>query len=225
MDKKTEEFLNDENVADDSLEESNELDSFADQKPKKSKKPLLVVIIILLLVGASLGAAYKWYGQISEYQSKQEESNKQIDQLQKQVAELKGAQSISAKEQKNEKSYLVIKEWGVKFPLDSSVLDAIYSIDGSNAFLSTKKLAALSKYCDPINAPSGANGAGAMVRSLPDNVVFDEKVTKRYPNGKQIGEYYYYFVSPQTPCSNKGDNPEGAAISAFFKLTQDVTVI
>lgn len=90
MDKKTEEFLNDENVADDSLEESNELDSFADQKPKKSKKPLLVVIIILLLVGASLGAAYKWYGQIQEYKQNQEALNVKNDKLEKELKALKG---------------------------------------------------------------------------------------------------------------------------------------
>lgn len=62
---------------------------------KKSRKPLLLTLLAIVLLAVVAAGAYKWYGQISEYQMKQNESDKQISELQKKVEALEGGKAPS----------------------------------------------------------------------------------------------------------------------------------
>lgn len=101
-----------------------------------------------------------------------------------------------------ESSYLIIEQWGVKGPIDFSVLGEIsYTIDREVLTLQSARLdAILPTPCEGV----GANSWG--VRRTTE--VTDKK----------IGNYYYDQVAPSAGCSTKKDqlDPIKTAFKEFF---------
>lgn len=192
--------------------------------PKKSKKKVLLAVLVLLAFVAVAAGAW-WYGD-SQATKK---ADAEVADLQSQIDDLKKAQKDASESKDNQTSaqndsstkYLVIKEWGVKLPLSTSIYDSFYAIDAQNisAYLATPKLAALDNACDPRKNTSG--GEGALVRARPTDVVFDEPVQQRFPNGKTINGYYYYFSGPQATCY-KGQQTAPASVAAFSEAAKGI---
>ena len=174
-------------------------------KSKKGKKVLLALLTILLIVGAAAGG---WYYGTTQAQkdadAKTAELNAKIAKLEKTNKEL----SVSSKKETSN-NFLVIKEWGVKLPLNDAMTGAVYSIKGDKAYLSTKTLAGYSKYCDPSQTlASGepnsairiAKGTETQKIETPDGM---KTVKQAYPDGVTIEGVYYYVLSPQALCSGE----------------------
>lgn len=68
------------------------------KKTKKSHRGLWVSLFVLIVVAAVAAGGWKWYGQISEYQMKQNDADKKISQLQKTVDDLTGKDSSGSTE-------------------------------------------------------------------------------------------------------------------------------
>ena len=96
-------------------------------------------------------------------------------------------------------NYLIITEWGIKFPIPEGLENPIYSFadHGPNTFIS-------------INTPIFSaiadchNGLGALSRSTAEG----ERPFNYYYDG-----YYYFYEGPHAPCTNEAQNlPEGTTI-------------
>ena len=101
-----------------------------------------------------------------------------------------------------ENSYLIIEQWGVKGPIDFSVLGEIsYTIDREVLTLQSARLDAI--------LPTPCEGVGANSWGV--------RRTTEVTN-KKIGNYYYDQVAPSAGCSTKKDqlDPIKAAFKEFF---------
>jgi hypothetical protein len=100
-------------------------------------------------------------------------------------------------------TYLSIKEWGVSIPLSSGISDAYYVVNSSSVDAKGTPSSVLvglksldSNGCATANTNSGQTGAlGLIGRSAPTekDPVSGDLITKKYPNGTTIGNYYYFF--------------------------------
>jgi hypothetical protein len=110
--------------------------------------------------------------------------------------------------------YLVIKEWGVRLPLAGEVQDAIYKSHSTNdgspyANLSTTSIVA--KLGEDCGVDSNYPALGYIARQ-PNT----EAAAPGYKAEKQVGDYTYFYYTPQTTCSN--DSSMDDTLSANLAL-------
>lgn len=98
-------------------------------------------------------------------------------------------------------SKLDISQWGVTLQLSKDIIDVHYSLknDSSNgnsyAYFSSKSLIAKGGTgCDTPNAP-----LGALVRTKQLSA---DGPMAAPTNAVKLGDYYYYYIAPQSVCSN-----------------------
>lgn len=106
-------------------------------------------------------------------------------------------------------SYLVIKEWGVAFQKPSGMDDLVYvqpnipiSVDDKTAnsvSFSTQRLINLDPSCTPETIPIGSLGRVSELSEFGDRGV---------PANVHIGNYYYFFITPQATCGPQAEQLE-----------------
>lgn len=190
------------------------------QRSSQAGFGLLAMLAVVLIVGV-LGLS-SWY---VFQQNRPETSN---------ATEQDGNQTPNNNQPVNGEAdptvaYLEVKEWGVRLALSENIKDAYYidavahtdSPDGlpGAVFLSLRFLT--EDKCDPNNNNQGGRGAiGAILRFLPNekDFVTGELLIEEYPNGTQIGEYYYGFQSGKkdNPCATEDELGE---IDTSFALS------
>jgi hypothetical protein len=130
-------------------------------------------------------------------------------------------------------TYLTVKEWGVKLPLDNTVKDAYYVIDPSSwknpdglpstAFLGVKSLSSTS--CNPTNNTEGKKGAIGAILRVPSgqaDLVTGQPIAQEYPNGITVNGYYYTYQSwtSNNPCASQNTlQPYDSAFATNTKST------
>lgn len=197
------------------------------EKKKSSKKPLVAIFVILFAIVLGL-AGWKWYGQISEYQDKQNEADKQISQLEKQVSDLKGDSVDNSTKDTDATKYLVVKEWGVKFDITNAPQGIRYTISTANAgdeygsdaetlgWYATEK-DQLGGVCNKDDSTSVR-----VVRSVKSKVVLlgDQQVSP----DKKVGQHYYYIVKDLSggPCSDNVKPGDTAATNQTLAKEQTI---
>jgi Tfp pilus assembly protein PilE len=103
-------------------------------------------------------------------------------------------------------TYLTVKEWGVKLPLDNTVKDAYYLVstvsskdaDGKPGTIWLGLSSITDPNCNPTNNNSGKSGAIGAILRIPlgeNDAVTGQPLTQEYPNGVTIGSYYYAYSS------------------------------
>lgn len=90
---------------------------------------------------------------------------------------------------------LNITQWGVSLVLSREIADTHYYLNKGNAYFTTKSL--LTKGGEKCGAEYGP--LGAMVRTKELKA---EGPMAPPANAVKVGEYYYYYVGPQTPCTS-----------------------
>ncbi len=188
------------------------------RKAKKSYKSLWISLVVLILVALVAAGGWKWYGQISEYQMKQNESQIQIADLQKKIDQLERQKSSSSDTGADDSSnhYLVIKEWNVRMKLTSDIYDAQYKIKVINGveslYLSTKTLVDINSDCEEI-------GAG-IARNPSDTSYYEMR------NIKPViidGASYYIGNEHQAPCTLDTNNNSDSREIPLFKALEKAT--
>ena len=135
--------------------------------------------------------------------------SKQRDTKETPVAAVAGAQEQAkapaeqptTPAQPENKDYLVIKEWSVKLPIASTISDATYDLSSGYAMLSKDT------YNKQWDNCSGGGGSISRFKDANDPM-FAEDISPAgayedlLSRSKKIGEYYYYFTSPQSMCGD-----------------------
>lgn len=131
-------------------------------------------------------------------------------------------------------TYLMIKEWGVKLPLTSTISSAYYVVstsfsndpDGlpSGVWLGLKSLSDAS--CNPANNNSG-DGKGAIgdILRVPVNAtdpVSGQPYSQKYPNGVTLSGYYYGYQSWMASNSCTQKSTAQAADTAFASAAKGI---
>lgn len=97
-------------------------------------------------------------------------------------------------------TYFTIKEFGVRFKLPDELKDLTYSYQVNanipGAFFSTQTLIHKDTNCIPEEGP-----LGIISRRQAGTMVFDKPI-EQYSGAKKIGNFYYIYESPQSPCSH-----------------------
>lgn len=207
----------------DQMNIDNTQQNFEPPKKKGANKKVMVVAVGLL-VALVLGlAGWKWHGQISEYQMKQNYADQQIGQLQKQVDDLKAAQAVTSSSTNTGDSaqqYLEVKEWGIKLKATSSPMSYVITKNSGNnteaAWLTNTDAQALQssaedKTCNQKNSDGTPNHwyLAVVTRS---KTKLDGFYADRTP--QKIGEYYYYAERSNGLCSKPEATSKEAKLAA-----------
>lgn len=197
-----------------------------DKKPKNKTTIILIVAIVALLIGC-LTVAYLWNSQVKELKMNRTLQDQKIEELEKQIEDLKevNGEEISNKAIDSTR-YLTIKEWGVRVQLTEDIYDSFYVLDGSNiARISTAKVAKFGDLCNPLKKNSSGEPHGGIATLSKGNGDAEsgygdgETIRNRYPIGKDIGSYYYYYTHPQAICSDREQDTE-AEVKAVKSLQE-----
>ncbi len=99
--------------------------------------------------------------------------------------------------------YLAIKEWGVEFEKPAGMDDLVYAqinipisaddATASSISFSTQQLMNFDSSCAPEAIPIGSLGRVSNLSEFGDRGV---------PTNVHVGDYYYFFVTPQATCSD-----------------------
>jgi len=170
-------------------------------KEKQFGFGVVEIIVTVLIVAVLAYGGYRLYGHFSK------------------PAATSGSQTntISGNQSNTQAAttYLDIKELGIKIKLDASIKDAVYSVSGSTATLSTTSIIQQSN-----GACSLSNGGLAAVTAYSSNVDPIRGV-QLIPNGTtifQVGAKYIVVTLPGAPCwsgSDLGSQQRTAFVGAF----------
>lgn len=148
--------------------------------------PAFLILIIVGLIGFT-----GWYVLNSK------------NQTDKTLSEASSSASAASASQK----YLVIKEWGVKVKIDSSLGQLSYTIGGNNYNLHfksdlEKKLPSSTSDCITIAGSEGIGRESSGMLTYPDGSHMTDEVAASIPALKHIGNYFYRRIYPQTSCES-----------------------
>lgn len=168
---------------------------------------ILFVLLLLILIGWWI-----WH----QNQKKDEDAKKEETSQQSQNAE---------QQSQDNQTYLVIKEWDVRFKTEANNPDAYYVIEQGKpdyAYLSLDSL----KNVDDCAADK--TSTGVYTRFTKDDIdpISEEKYITMYPNAPKVGNYYFIFTQPQAYCSDNQATitKADAAMQAFKANTATVEV-
>jgi len=196
------------------MKKSREAEQSELPKPKSkiSRKGKVIVIIMTVVIVLLAGGLVWLYlaknnevsdqknrvntaqKQLSDTQKQLTSAKNQLDTANKQIAGLQSQVSALQSAANSAPQYFVLADWGVKFLLPTGLVNSQiqYSINGDTVNFTTAEVAALGGYCK-LNI-AGSTPLGGITRSQSWNDTTGVQIT--YLNG-----YYYYYASPQSPCS------------------------
>lgn len=102
--------------------------------------------------------------------------------------------------------YVVIKEWGVRFPISEGIADAVYKVhttENGTSYANLSTASIVSKLGEDCGVNSSYSALGQVTR-LSNN----QEVTPGYAVKKQVGDYTYLYYTPQTGCSTDASMDE-----------------
>lgn len=196
-----------------------------EQVTKKSHKKVLLTLGIVVLLSLAGLAAYLWNSQVTELKADLNSANQKITELEKQSnSNSEGSETADDTEDK----YLEITEWGVKIKLTENITDVVYELRSFDSFesvgLSTTRLGQASEFCSPSRTSSGSI---ARVKDKNASAGFDDSQSymERYPDGKEVNGYFYFFSGPQATCSETETELEGKVFTELKSATQTISPI
>lgn len=193
---------------------------------KLNKKDYLLSALAVTIVGAFTLGGYLWNSQVNELKLNRSANEQRIQELEKQVKDLEVSSSKETSTTTDPTKYLTINEWGIKIQLTEDIYDAFYVLDGSNiARISTTKVAKFGDLCNPLKKNSSGEPHGGIATLSKGNGDTEsgygdgETIRNRYPIGKDIGSYYYYYTHPQAICSDREQDTK-AEVKAVKSLQE-----
>jgi hypothetical protein len=173
-----------------------------DQKGFAVLETILILVVVAIIGGAGY---YVWH-------------TRQLanDAYSKTTPALTHSASANSTSKKSDKDFLVIKEWGVKLPLNPNIEDAYYrydSRDNGYVYLSLLSL----KNIDDCAVDKTAIGAITRYDSDDVNPISGEKYTAEYRDTEPVGRYYFLYGTAQATCSESQEALDkiGLANQAF----------
>ncbi|HEY4963558.1 MAG TPA: hypothetical protein VIH90_02570 [Candidatus Saccharimonadales bacterium] len=117
-------------------------------------------------------------------------------------------------------SYMVIKEWGVKIPLTSSISDAYYYYNNGYAYLSVQSHS--SDQCAANNVSEGV-----ITRFSPTDIdpqTNQTLLSEHTIDAVKVGNYYYFYTHPQAACSSDTtiQNQANTDMQAFEQAVKQI---
>lgn len=154
---------------------------------------VIAIVFVVLVAGVAVYVVY------NNQQNRNQNNNAATNQSNNENQELEE----TTKEQTQTKPQtLVISEWDLQIPLSDSISDAYYVASTSSSttegkpntlFIGLKSLDSVG--CEAANGNKGGKPLGLIFRAKPTETdpVSGDLLTKKYPQGKTIGGYYYGF--------------------------------
>lgn len=185
--------------------------------PKKSiLKPLMVIVLILAVAAGAAYGAYRWE---SNRAAKVEASKQaQLDSLQKLYTDLQAKAKTSqvtttttptSTSSTSTQKYLVIKELGIKIPLQTGLTDLEYSYVAPTStyphkvlYFGSKSLETADSSCKLTSTygPLGGDVLALTALSKNPGTTDSQDGTLLASN---VNGYYLYYKSSQVVCTNK----------------------
>jgi hypothetical protein len=185
------------------------------------------VIPIVLIVAAVAILGYVGY-RIYTTQTSKPAANSSVANNQTSPTNTTPSPTTSTQPQAD--TYLDIKELGIKIKLSDSIKDAVYSYSaptsqtyatfGGSAYLSTQTLTSKDTTCAASKDP-----LGAIVKITGNTDGLGNSLTADNNTVFKLGDSYYRYENPQSPCSDNSDanalaTQQKAAFREAFKTVQ-----
>jgi Tfp pilus assembly protein PilV len=180
---------------------------------------IVVICFVILVIGA---AGFLFFARQQSKGNKAATSQGQTT-TQTQVSK---SDTLNPQSAEPAKQYLVIKEWGIKFPLSDDISDVYYTTErgsigadgvAGTAWVGLTSLNASGCDISKTGPSDSASPVGSIIRVSPDeqHPVTGELYTEKYPGGSTINNHYYAFA-PWTNRKCGGDITAMKAIDASF---------
>lgn len=176
-----------------------------------------VVIVLLVILLLAAGGWYLWKKNSDKSTTEQSANSAQ------QQTSNQDAANERTDTQAPAKTYLEVKEWGVKVTLDDDSKDAYYVIksEGPNyAYLSVRSLT------NPDCAPDQVS-VGVITRFKQGDIepISERPYTETVPDATKVGDYYYYYGRAQAYCDENQEAKLKAVDAAFNKSVKTIEAI
>lgn len=153
---------------------STEASASLDKQKHKYLKPLLAILIGIILIGATGFGV--WYVMNEQAKNDKDESDKQIQELQKQVNELKSAQEPKKEEKKSNKGFI---EGSLTYPSEQIPADLVVyaeNVDTGEVYETSDRITddrfTISRTGYKIEVPEGSYYIYAKMASAPDKKAY-----------------------------------------------------
>lgn len=176
------------------------------------------LILIIIVVVAGVG----WYTIHTKHQT--DKILSQADKI-SQNTPVSSTKMNSAGSNQTTTSYLVVKEWGVRFKTSSVTNDAEYLIkDEHTLYLTTKRYTALAATCG-LNGRTGYIARGVAGYSILAGRPIQSDTFEGKLLAVKIGDYYYEWVGPQAPCTNPDNKSAQTYQAAIVDMAKSVQAV
>lgn len=178
-------------------------------------KRLNILIIILIVLG--IGGYYGWRS--AQKKSSSNQASGSSSPAGTQATQTNDSQPKQPVDPTEDGKYLVIKEWGVRFPLDRDISDAYYRyVDDETVELTTKSVDNIQKCKDTKTMPFERSLKGGDIGATTVDTFLAQN-----PNAlTRIGDYYYLFFPGSLSCASSDDSSSQRLLSTVRDMfTQD----